>query len=167
MICSVCKKNIATLHIKDIFMNDLNVNIEEHEVHICKECVDLNKIYEKYIKLDESIVVDADTSKIKKDKLVSSTICEICGYSLGEFRNTDRLSCPSCYKYFFKDTLKIIKKIHSKTFHVGRLPYEERMLSEKARNRKFLEDKLSKLILEENYEEAVLVRDAIKNIEKN
>jgi len=165
MMCSVCKKNVAILHIKDIFMNDFDT--EEHEVHVCKECVDLNNIYEKYIKLDESIVVDGNTSKVKKEKLVSSTICEICGYSLGEFRSTDTLSCPSCYKYFFKDVLKAVRKIHSKSIHIGRLPYEERILSEKARNRKSFEDRLNKLILEENYEEAVLVRDAIKNLEKN
>ena len=167
MICSICKKNVAVLHIKDIFMSDSDVEPEENEVHVCKECVSINNIYEKYIKLDESIIVDDNPPKVKKERLSSNVICQVCGYALGEFRNTNRLSCPACYKHFFNDTLKVIKKIHFKSWHVGRLPYEERILSEKARNKKRLEDRLNKCVLEENYEEAGAIRDAIKNLEKN
>lgn len=165
MICYICKKNTATLHIKDIFVSELNIDTEEYEVHLCKDCVDLNKIYEKYIKLDESILYNKVPSSGKKNKSSSVSICKSCGYSLDEFKNTNKLSCPLCYKYFLNSTLRSIKRIHGNNRHVGRVPYEKRNLFEKQNNKKHLEDKLNELILKEEYEEAVIVRDTIKKLD--
>lgn len=172
MICNICKKNKATIHIKDIFL-DNSEEAKESEVHVCRECADSNNIYSKYLELntpsinryDELVTTENSIIKQKKIKKTNKTIiCKTCGYSLEEFKTTNVLSCNACYENFDKYISRFVKKIHGENKHIGRAPHKIRYFLEKDSIKKILERQLADLVNKEDYEKAAQIRDNINKL---
>ncbi len=173
MICSICKKNRATLHIKDVFFVNLN-EAKEATIHICKECASSNDIYSKYLELNindiHSEVEEAiEIKNIKKPnkKKRKTVICKTCGYSLEQLKSTNIMSCDDCYDNFSLYISKLIKRIHGENKHIGRSPSHARALLEREAIKSKLSSQLEELIVKEDYENAAKVRDAIIKLEDN
>jgi protein arginine kinase activator len=172
MICSICKNNKATIHIKDIFLAN-SEETKESEVHVCRECAFSNNLYSKHLELntpsinnyDELVTTENSVIKQKKIKKTNKTIiCKTCGYSLEEFKATNTLSCNACYENFDKYILKLVKKIHGENKHIGRSPHKIRYLLEKDSIKKILEHQLTDLVKKEEYEKAAQIRDNINKL---
>lgn len=116
--------------------------------------------------------------------------CNNCGELYKEFIKTGLLGCEECYDVFQNRLDPILKNLQGSVKHVGRRPLnieekienkevnkgvkvesnkEEKQTKENKKENELmkLQKDLNKAIEEERYEDAAVIRDEIKKLEKN
>ena len=88
--------------------------------------------------------------------------CGRCGFTQADFKKAGRLGCPECYRTFSDPLDGLLKTMHKGTRHVGKVPESLRQSRDLNDRLKSLQKKLSKAIEEEDFEEAAILRDEIK-----
>jgi len=159
MLCDVCHKNIATIHLTEI------INDKVVEMHACQACAKL-KAQELSEQLNISDFVGglADIGAAKKKE--QTLKCSFCGFTYLEFKKKGRLGCEVCYKDFRTQLLPLLKKIHSATRHMGKVPLDIRNKVSAQTKLEGLRKQLARAITLEEYEDAARLRDEIKKFSK-
>jgi protein arginine kinase activator len=88
--------------------------------------------------------------------------CLACGFSQADFKKAGRLGCPECYETFAEPLGGLLKTMHKGTRHVGKVPEALRQNRDLSDRLKLLQKKLTKAIDREDFEEAAILRDEIK-----
>ena len=88
--------------------------------------------------------------------------CPQCGFTHADFKKTGRLGCAECYQTFSEGLEGLLKSMHKGTRHVGKVPESLRQSRDLADRLKQLQRKLAKAIEREDFEEAAILRDEIK-----
>jgi len=159
MLCDICHKNIATVHLTEI------INNKVAEMHICQGCAQ-TKAGELNQQPNISDFLSGLISPARTGKQEHSLKCPACGLNYSDFKKTGRLGCDRCYSAFRKQLLPLLKKIHSTTSHTGKIPIHlEVPLSAEAKLKE-LNRQLAKAVQVEEYEQAARIRDQIKKLEK-
>ena len=177
MLCDICKKNPATIHIQEIAGN------EKKTLHLCQSCAQ-KKAQEdssfQALNLAEVIYnitnqLQTENPQPKPEPEHSGIFCASCGWDYASFRKTGRLGCPDCYQAFY-DTLKsVIGAMHRGTTQTGKIPaafsgpLPEKIAANVAVLRKELE-KLQKsltiAVSNEEFERAAILRDKISELKE-
>lgn len=171
MICQECNMRPATVHITKI------VNGEKTQMHLCEECArqkhlgfsmgmnpfDFDDVPGFSLgKLLSSFFEEPQQVRQKSDELK----CDRCGLTFPRFTETGRFGCSNCYDAFKGQLDPMLRRIHGKTYHVGKVPHrsgsEIRLKNEINR----LKRELQEAINAEEYERAAVIRDRIKEIEQ-
>lgn len=92
--------------------------------------------------------------------------CDSCGSTFKDIAKNGRCGCPKCYEFFYKQLLPTIKKNHGSTKHIGKTinslssndTVDKKSIAE-------LRDMLNLSIKQENYEQAAVLRDKIREME--
>lgn len=177
MVCDICKKNPATIHIQEIAGN------EKKNLHLCQECAQ-KKAQEdssfQALNLAEVLYnisnqLNPEDVQSNPDTEHSGIFCASCGWDYASFRKTGRLGCPDCYQAFY-DTLKsAIGAMHRGTTHTGKLPsaFTGTMPGKNTVNAAVLRKELEKLqnslnaaVAAEEFERAVILRDKISELKE-
>ncbi len=158
MLCDLCHKNIATVHLTEI------VNDKILEMHICQACAEV-KGQEIKDQLNLSNFLGGLTDSVETQKEGVSLRCPLCGLTYEEFRKRGRLGCANCYDTFRNVILPLLKKIHGSVRHMGKSIFPQEKSSYEARI-KDLHQRLERAINLEEYEEAARLRDEIKRLER-
>jgi protein arginine kinase activator len=91
--------------------------------------------------------------------------CTACGYTLDQFRRTNRLGCPRCYEAFRRPLIAILSHLHRHVTHLGKVPghlgSQASLSGAMGRARVALE----KAIAAEDFENAARLRDEIQRLE--
>ncbi len=145
MICQVCGKREATI------MVVRTSNHMKETVYVCPVCAG---------KGNSSLMGDMTDllSPILENILggvQSSPICPTCGQTQRQFESTGKMKCKDCYAFF-----------HSSGTHVGKKPGKNQEAQDHLNHIKEKELELKRLIENENYEEAALLRDELKALRK-
>ncbi len=160
MLCQVCKKSEATIHLTEI--ND-GVRIEMHLCELCateediaaKNQIPLNELLSNLLAVqpaDEELSGDSD------QKLA----CPRCGFTLEQFRKDGVLGCPNDYEVFEKVLLPLIEKTHNgKTRHCGKVLSRAPADTKKLIELTTLQQQLDEAVKNEDYELAAKLRDKI------
>lgn len=181
MLCEICKKNTATIHIQEVISN------KKKSLHICPACAAeknedntfLNGINlaEMLYNLSEQFDVpfpDENTISEDEDHIKPPSVnltCSVCQWDTDNFRKTGRLGCAECYSVFKEILDNSLKNMHRGTLHVGkqvgksggiRLDNTGKIMLEVMT----LQKKLDELVQREEYEEAAVVRDKINALKK-
>lgn len=152
MLCDECKKNEATFH------SIKKINGVTTERHLCAEC---NKKYGSMMKL--SNIGDLFSNFTPLFGRRDTIICPKCGTTSDDFLETGYVGCPDCYKEFSAIILPAVQKMQNDVRHVGKVPGGARTkLSEIDR----LKSELQKAVALEHYEEAIVLSDKLKELEK-
>jgi len=173
MLCEICKKNEATIHIQEI------INSQKKALNICQDCAakkntnnalfnGLN-LADILYNISSNLTVNGEKTPSKEQEppapQIPSVTCVKCGWSTANFSERGRLGCANCYNVF-KDILSLaLKNMHKGTLHVGkhpgtRLP-EDDDASRKAIEVMKMQKRLEEHILREEYEKAAELRDLI------
>lgn len=170
-MCEECQIRPATVHITKI------VNNEKTQMHLCEECAK-----QKHLAFSSGFSpFGFDGSGFSIGKLLSSFFespedsfmgiseeqkCDRCGLTFSEFTKSGRFGCSHCYETFKGQMDPLLRRIHGKTYHIGKVPRrtggEIRVRNELSR----LRGELQEAINAEEYERAAVLRDKIKEIEK-
>jgi protein arginine kinase activator len=167
MLCEICKKNEAIFHVTKI------VNGNKEEISLCQKCA---KEFDGFnIASEVGIISPFSFQNIlsglmgyigegHKESADDITCCKNCGISLREFKENGLLGCDECYKNFSTTVNTVIGRVQGKIEHVGKIPKKSgKNIIEKKRMNNLKQD-LQKSIALEEYEEAAVLRDKIREI---
>lgn len=155
MKCSNCGKNTATITYKQ------NINGEVTNLNLCESCAHKLGIFNSFENIFSPMILDMDYILPEEIK------CKNCGYTLSKYKSTGLFGCDNCYNTFKNEIDNILLKIQGKNRHVGNLNKAKSNTSSKEKNEvQELKEKLQQLIKEEKFEEAAVIRDEIKKLEK-
>jgi len=138
---------------------------EPIDTFICKDCLKkttgettpLAVIGEEIVSVEQNVskLTESQTQQLKTMK------CDKCGTNINDISNTGKMGCENCY-YVFSDLIAMVDKdIHSDKEKI------KKALNEDYKNKTWqgriniLEQKMSRMIKEEKYEEAAKLRDLI------
>lgn len=163
MLCQNCGKNEASLHMKRI------VNGRAAEVHLCYDCA-RSLGYGDMFTGPGAVMGDFfgdildrfDTREIAGN----AVRCPVCGKTFEEIVSGGKLGCAECYNTFYERLLPLLRKIHGKTDHEGKVPKELRAENNGSSDVDSLKEELQKAIAAQDYERAALLRDRIKELLK-
>lgn len=152
MKCSNCGKNIATITYKQ------NINGEITNLNLCENCAHKLGIFNSFEDIFSPMVLDLDYILPEEIK------CKNCGYTLSKYKSTGLFGCDNCYNTFKNEIDSMLLKIQGKNRHIGKLN-DKKEVKEKSKLEE-LKENLKQAIKEEKFEEAAIIRDEIKKIEK-
>ena len=162
MVCDACKKQQATVHLTEI------VNDQMTELHLCETCAnEKGAQVESHFGLADLLAGLADVGKatdVEEDVAVKT--CANCGMTYDDFRRVGRLGCAECYTTFKRSLASLLKRIHGAPHHVGKMPV--RLMKAPAAKVELseLKRRLERAIEAEEFEEAVQLRDRIREMEQ-
>lgn len=169
MICQNCGKNEATTHIKRV------VNGDTTETHLCAECAQhlgYGDMFSGFgLNLDDFFGNFLGDTVQKLSSPVEQR-CPKCGSTFGDIVNSGKIGCSECYRTFYDKLLPSIQRIH------GRIKHSGKFVSVQPKNEKIpepikenplekLQKDLEKAVANQEFEQAAVIRDKIKEIEDN
>lgn len=170
MDCEVCHERPATLHLTNF------LNGKKTEVHVCHYCAK-----EKgYLEADEEAYSIHDllsglfnfssafsNQPTTTEKGNYEIACDKCGMSYQQFAKIGKFGCAHCYQTFDEHLNPVLRRVHSgNTTHIGKIPTRQHVNLQKKRLLQDYRASLQRLIEEEKFEEAAVLRDEIKEIEQ-
>jgi protein arginine kinase activator len=157
MLCCVCKEKEATVHLTQIAGDKMQ------KVDLCEDCAKHKGVNDPTgFSLADLLLGLGAGQEIAQSAGGAEIKCPHCGFTQADFKKSGRLGCAECYVTFSEGLEGLLKTMHKGTRHVGKVPQalqESRDLNEKLKS---LQKKLDKAVAEEDFEQAVAVRDEIK-----
>lgn len=151
MICSNCGKNNASITYKQ------NINGKKITLNLCDNCAHEIGIFNSFDDIFSPMILDFEYVLPEEIK------CKKCGYTLSKYRSTGLFGCDECYKTFKKEIDEILLKIQGKNRQIK----EEKNIKKESINQvDKLKQELQELVKQEKFEEAAVIRDKIKDLEK-
>ena len=149
MLCSICGKNPATIHIQEI------TGSEKKILHLCQECAEKRAsedagfqefnlaevLFQLSSKLGDHL--QRKSSEEEPAEAVRKIECQTCGWTSEAFQKNGKLGCPDCYKARPKPSVSLL--------HM---------------NLKHLQVELEDAISAERYEDAAVLRDKISALKQ-
>ncbi|MDD4980999.1 MAG: UvrB/UvrC motif-containing protein [Candidatus Omnitrophica bacterium] len=163
MLCDICNKNPATVHLTEIIDEQMN------ELHLCEECAHQKSAQmEQQFGLSDLLAGLVDFEKPAKDTAEAVAVkCANCGLTYADFKKIGRLGCGECYSSFRKYLGVLLKKIHGSNQHIGKSPIKEPVkVVRKKVDPQELRRRLQEAIEAEAFEEAAKLRDQIRELER-
>lgn len=157
MKCQKCGEREATIHSVSI------INGVKNESFICSLCADR----ENNISFNFPSVNDFFKSFAMGGTTKNTMKCLICGYSYDDFLNTGLMGCPECYESFRGELMPVIKKYQAGNCENKMDTAEVKPAAKEFDKLKELNQKLNEAISLENFEEAAVIRDKIRELESN
>jgi len=162
MLCDICGKNPATVHLTEIIDDQMN------ELHLCEECAHQKSAQmEQQFGLSDLLagLTEFEKPNAKKEVAISFK-CPNCGLGYTDFKKMGRLGCSECYTTFKRYLAPLLKKIHGSNLHVGKSPFKVAVIADKKMDLASLRSELQRAIETEEFEEAARIRDQIRKLEK-
>ena len=158
MLCDICKKNEAKIHLSEI------VDKKMTNVHLCDSCAKEKGVGEAMgLSLADLDVGLGSANEIKTEE--PGIKCPTCGFSQADFKKTGRLGCAVCWETFESGMASLLKAMHKSDRHVGKVPSKAAHTIAIGEQVKELSVELEKAVREERYEEAAQIRDQIRTLE--
>lgn len=159
MMCEKCGKYKATTHIRTI------INGVIHEQKLCSNCAN-----EQGLNFSPQISLSGMLASMLGDFSVIGTKtakeCPVCKANFENIAKSGKAGCSECYKTFKSELLPYLKRVHGGTKHIGKFPNvmtaEDSSVCDRISQ---LKADLRRLVEEENYEQAAVIRDEIKKLE--
>ncbi len=159
MLCGVCKQKEATVHLTQIEGDKV------HKVDLCEDCAKQKGVNDPTgFALADLLLGIGAPHEFEQPVGGSELRCPKCGFTQADFKKSGRLGCAHCYTTFADGLDGLLKAMHKGTKHTGKVPAALPQTRDVAERLKTLQAKLAQAIETEDFEEAALLRDAIKQL---
>jgi protein arginine kinase activator len=159
MLCCVCKEKEAKVHLTQI------VGEKVQKVDLCEDCAKQKGVNDPAgFSLADLLLGLGASQEIEQAAGGTELKCAKCGFSQADFKKTGRLGCPSCYGTFAEGLEGLLKTMHKGTRHTGKVPESLRKTRDLSDRLKLLQKRLNKAVEDENFEQAAILRDEIKQM---
>ncbi len=159
MLCCICKEKEAKVHLTQI------VGDKVQKVDLCEECAKHKGVNDPAgFSLADLLLGLGASKEIEQSGGGAEIKCAKCGFTQADFKKAGRLGCSECYTAFAEGLEGLLKTMHKGTRHTGKVPQVLQQSRDVAERLKLLEKKLAKAVAEENFEQAALLRDEIKQM---
>ncbi len=158
MKCEKCQKNEATVLYREI------INGKETRLSLCPVCagkleeesgLSVKSLFSQSL-FPELFPLKRQTEEAKK--------CPLCGCDVSHIRRTGKVGCPECYSAFEAYLAPTLRRLHGGAAHRGRVPARLRKIAEEKNELARLEGELKASIDREDYENAAVLRDKIREL---
>jgi len=157
MLCSICKEKEATVHLTNIAGDKMQ------KVDLCEDCARSKGVNDPAgFNLADLLLGLGASQEIEQAGGETGLKCPACGFTQADFKKAGRLGCPECYQTFAEPLEGLLKTMHKGTRHVGKVPEVLRQSRDWSDRLKLLQKRLAKAIEAEDFEEAAILRDEIK-----
>ncbi len=172
-MCQQCHERPALYHVTRVV--DGNT---EQDLHLCEVCAAQHG--EAMLKgpvLDPSFSIQQflagllagitdQTEAQAAQETANSRRCPRCGCGYHEFTKTGLLGCPECYDAFSEQLEPLVRRIHGKTRHEGKVPRRGGGALMRRRRVEELRKALAGAVAAEQFEQAAVLRDQIRALER-
>jgi len=160
--CEVCNQRESVVHVQQI------IGDEKVDMYLCEVCAAEKGISKQSdrVELSLSQLLTGLFSSAQPGAEVDLDACPNCGTGIETLRKEGRLGCAECYQSFASEIRSFQKKLAGTVHHAGKLPRKLRTYKELIVDRHELETKLEDAVRNEDYEEAAILRDRIRDIER-
>jgi len=164
VLCEVCKKRVATLHITEIMPDGT-----KRMVHLCEECARSEGMIETKQTphtLQQLLqqVMEQHMGEVRGE--ISKLKCPKCGITYEEFRRNRKFGCPEDYRVFEDALVEMLERLHGASHHRGKEYKSGGEKATKASKVLMLKQRLAEAVKREEYEEAARIRDEIKRLQE-
>lgn len=105
-------------------------------------------------------------NKNNEDK-AEDKICKFCKTSYKDIKKTGELGCEHCYEEFSDELVDELFRHQTSITNRGRVPKKFQKIENMRYEIEGLNGRLQDLVMEENYEQAAIIRDEIKKIRED
>lgn len=167
MLCQNCGKYEATTHLKRV------VNGDTTEMHLCSDCAQhlgYGDMFSGFgLNLDDFFGGFLEDTVQKLASPVEEK-CPKCGNSFSDIVRSGKVGCSECYRMFYDKLLPSIQRIHGRIKHSGKhieAAAESKKIEESKPENEIdsLKDQLNKAVENQEFEQAAVLRDKIKELE--
>jgi protein arginine kinase activator len=157
MLCCLCKEREAKVHLTQIDGDKMQ------KVDLCEECAKTKGVNDPTaFSLADLLLGLGASQEIEQAGGGVELRCPRCHFTQGDFKKAGRLGCPECYKTFAEPLEGLLKTMHKGIRHVGKVPEGLRQSRDLSERLRLLQKRLAKAIEAEDFEEAAILRDEIK-----
>ncbi len=167
MLCQNCGKNEATTHIRRV------VNGDTTQTHLCAECANhlgYGDMFSGFgLNLDDFFGgFLGDT--VQKLASPAEQKCPKCGNTFSDIVRSGKVGCGQCYEIFYDKLLPSIQRIHGRIKHSGKQSPGIDTVAESVEENKVdpvakLKEELAAAIENQEFEQAAVIRDKIRELE--
>lgn len=168
MNCMECHERPATLHLTQI------INGKKRERHVCELCAQKKgyhvsneegySLHDLLTGLFGTAQIDLQHHQVEEGKMLE---CAHCHMSFNDFRRIGRFGCAHCYHTFKPSLDPIFRRIHSGSLqHHGKIPKRQGGKLHMKKELAAYRSELNLLIEQEEFEQAAIIRDKIKEMEQ-
>ncbi len=167
MLCQECYKNDANIHIFK------SIDGKHTEEFLCEQCArqkeELDFSFEPQFSLHKlfASMLNQGLLESRQAMLAAKNQCPGCGLSFAQFSQVGRLGCSSCYQAFEESLKPLLRRIHASAEHTGKIPVRTQKHVQYKRELDQLKKELQLKVENEEFEEAAILRDKIKAMEKD
>src|ERR1700722_9980758 len=159
MLCCVCKEKEATVHLTQIAGDKMQ------KVDLCEDCAKHKGVNDPAgFSLADLLLGLGASHELEQAAGGAEVKCPKCGFTQVDFKKAGRLGCAECYTTFAEGLESLLKTMHKGTKHAGKVPQALLQSRDQAERLKVLRKKLDKAVEDENFEQAALLRDEIKQL---
>ena len=159
MLCDICKKNVATVHLTQM------IEGKTKKVDLCETCSKDKGVDDPTgFSLADLLLGLGAGQEMEQGGASKDLKCPSCGFSQADFKKSGRLGCAECYNTFAEGLEGLLRTMHKGTKHVGKVPQSLKQSQDLSDKLKGLQKRLEKAIAEEDFETAVHLRDEINEI---
>ena len=159
MLCCICKEKEATVHLTQIQGDKMQ------KVDLCEECAKHKGVNDPAgFSLADLLLGLGASQELEQAGGGQELRCPRCGFTQADFKKAGRLGCSECYSTFAEGLEGLLKTMHKGVRHVGKIPLALQQSRDLAERLKALQKKLNKAVEDENFEQAALLRDEIKQM---
>ncbi len=188
MLCDHCKKNEATIHIKEIHdgkcvslnlcaqcaaskeekgeLGAFGLNLADALFHIGAITQKLQQQNAAHAGAQKSGASDPESAA--KSTIPEGPVCPVCGWTPEKIREANgKLGCPECYRTFADMINNAVDHFQRGKTHLGKHPASHPGHAEGALHAELqrLRRELQNCVRKEDYEQAAVCRDRIKEIQ--
>jgi protein arginine kinase activator len=163
MLCQICKKKQATIHLTEI------TDGKRKEMHLCQKCAaDEGMVVKSQMSIDELLGNLLESKPDDEAQFDSEDRCPICGFHPNDLNKQPLVGCPNDYEVFEPQLSAIIENAHDgKTHHTGKIPSNIPQNTKSYMQLLNLREELRDALKHEDYEQAAELRDRITELEEN
>ncbi|HMP89081.1 MAG TPA: UvrB/UvrC motif-containing protein [Kiritimatiellia bacterium] len=166
MLCEICKVEEATVHLTQVVDGSIK------KLHLCEQCAQKNGFdLQGPISITDILLGMGGKRDDVMPAVIPEKSCPRCHMRRTDFKKTGRFGCAACYETFSEDLPSLLRAMHRKDRHVGKMPVNEAARVNAMQEMTNLQEALERAISDENYETAADLRDKItmcrRKLEKN
>jgi protein arginine kinase activator len=167
MYCQECNERPATVHFTKI------INGNKSEVHLCEQCArekgdfaykgtngfSIHNLLSGLLNFETPNAVPSQTQG-------QQLRCSTCGLTYNQFSQAGRFGCADCYQSFQSRLDPLLRRIHGSSTHTGKIPKRGGGVIHLKKELSRLKMEQQAKINQEQFEEAAVLRDQIRELEQ-
>lgn len=168
MKCQNCGEHDANVKYTEV------INGKKQEIFLCDKCANKMKLEMNFNFGFDDIFSSffAEPTLIKSIEISDGLVCDSCGMKYDDFAKNGMLGCENCYRVFNRKLDAVLKKLHGNNRHIEEERKQNVLRKTKSKSKSTkeeineLKEKLNNCIKCEDYEQAAILRDKIKKLER-